>query len=91
MLVSQDDFVKIGRDGHFVVFEVIQPSATAAQGVQQPTENLPQRYGDRLGWLLVKRSFGLGIHIGAEVNPKLRVYHEVVLHFVAERSLFTRP
>lgn len=91
MLVSQDDFVKIGRDGNFVVFEVVQPSSATTQSVKQPAEDFPQRHRDRLGWLFVQGTIGLSIHIGAEVDPKLRVYHEAVLHFAAERSLFTRP
>jgi hypothetical protein len=35
MLVSEDDFVKIARNGDFVVTKVVQPGSAAIGGVRQ--------------------------------------------------------
>ena len=32
MLVSENDFIKVGRDGHFIVREVLQPSTVTLYG-----------------------------------------------------------
>ena len=48
MLVGQDHFVEVGRDGDFVVGEIAQPGAAAVDGVGQQRQHIGQRDGDGL-------------------------------------------
>ena len=54
MLVGQDHFVEIGRDGDFVVGEIAEPGAAAVDGVGQEGQHFGQRDGDGLRRAVVR-------------------------------------
>src|SRR5579871_4257039 len=47
MLISQNDFVQVGRDGQFVVGEIAQPGSLTAHGLGQERKDLanPHAHG----------------------------------------------
>ncbi len=58
MLVCQNDFVHVRRDGDVIVFEIFDPGAIILYRVDQRAENLTRGNRDRLG--LVRHRGGLG-------------------------------
>src|SRR5262245_34310051 len=58
VLVGQQHFVEVGRDGDLVVFEVAEPGAAAVDGIGQQRQNLGGGNGHAVLTRLVLRECG---------------------------------
>ena len=72
MLVCQNDFMQVGRDGDIVVFEVFDPGAVILDCVGQSAKYLACRNRDRLGLMgnLGRGDLSRGFVLGTVVDTQ---------------------
>ncbi len=76
MLVSQDDFVEVHRDGNFIVSKISKPSAVGFHSVYQQRQHLAERDGNGLPSFTAFGHVDGGLFRGT-VDSKMAWIHEL--------------
>ncbi len=91
MLVGKDDFVKIVRNRHLVVFEVSEPCFPVSSRIDQPPDNLSQGHGHRLARRIGVAGRGVSTLVWSVIDAKPGMRHRVFLHHDCQSAFILRP